>query len=80
MGGLSPWVRGTHFNCLHTAMLNRFIPVGTGNATTAMAERGMWTVYPREYGERLEISRSPRLTAGLSPWVRGTPYHHNHAS
>ncbi len=47
--------------------------MGTGNAVSETVNSNAPSVYPRGYGERTKHTLKALMTAGLSPWVRGTP-------
>ena len=51
----------------------RFIPVDTGNTTTARLSSSEIAVYPRGYGEHFASNAGLTSVDGLSPWIRGTP-------
>ena len=50
---------------------SRFIPAYTGNAEFDIASKALEAVYPRVYGECLNIRRNALLPTGLSPRIRG---------
>ncbi len=74
VGGLSPWVRGTHNNDGAVDTPPRFIPVGAGNSLSIAPLRLLWPVYPRGCGELACNLWPDCCPIGLSPWVRGTRY------
>ncbi len=71
--GSSPWIRGTlvvmHVPCSH----KRFIPVDTGNTMEYLYQYETHAVHPRGYGEHRVTPANANITAGSSPWIRGTP-------
>ncbi len=72
-GGLSPWVRGTHYLFCPVVAHRRFIPVGAGNSISMQGIHMLDTVYPRGCGELAQTVVQRLTKTGLSPWVRGTP-------
>src|SRR5690554_2324999 len=71
-GGSSPWVRGTYGLIVVFPIINRFIPVGTGNILPIRRFSSRSTVHPRGYGEHLLAPENLFFNFGSSPWVRGT--------
>mgnify|MGYP001042517797 CR=1 FL=1 len=70
--GLSPQVRGTLEAEIDDVCNNRFIPAGTGNTGSPLAQALRKTVYPRRYGEHITSGTALFVDNGLSPQVRGT--------
>ena len=70
--GSSPWARGTHDGTLDAALVNRFIPVGTGNTASGRQTGRKTTVHPRGHGEHARLLHHGISCGGSSPWARGT--------
>ncbi len=72
VGGSSPRVRGTLYQCGDDRNSGRFIPAGAGNAPPFLPEHGCRPVHPRGCGERVYRIGKRQHAAGSSPRVRGT--------
>ena len=70
--GLSPCLRGTAALAYFCHVLNRFIPVLTGNSGQQCARHYESAVYPRAYGEQAHSTKPASPETGLSPCLRGT--------
>ncbi len=53
-------------------VLNRFIPVGTGNTWKVRSVSSPIAVHPRGHGEHTSGLNTSRPSCGSSPWARGT--------
>ena len=70
--GSSPCLRGTRIYRPHAQLLNRFIPVLTGNTHSWLYCRIYYPVHPRAYGEHNIYASSICCWSGSSPCLRGT--------
>ena len=70
--GSSPCVRGTFKQGRHFQVLDRFIPVCTGNIPAPHRTTRDSPVHPRVYGEHDCNTPTPCPANGSSPCVRGT--------
>ena len=70
--GSSPWARGTHCRVVQLRILNRFIPVGTGNTVLPDLPALTHAVHPRGHGEHSITLLMSSTGSGSSPWARGT--------
>ena len=70
--GSSPWARGTHKGRSNREVMQRFIPVGTGNTLATVLLLLIVAVHPRGHGEHFRGEFDAFLDDGSSPWARGT--------
>ena len=71
--GLSPHVRGNHFNPPLAAAYLRSIPARAGEPALMQRLINLEWVYPRTCGGTVGASGSGAAVPGLSPHVRGNP-------
>ena len=69
--GLSPRVRGNQVRAMSREVRERSIPACAGEPRMTVARGCGWWVYPRVCGGTRQEEADRKLTAGLSPRVRG---------
>ena len=74
VGGSSPRMRGTRFDCWLWTSIQRFIPAYAGNTVNDALGIGAGTVHPRVCGEHESCRTCLQQEHGSSPRMRGTLY------
>ncbi len=70
--GSSPYTRGTHARGYHQPVVERFIPVHTGNSLKEGVSIDGISVHPRTHGELINQRKDEMVSVGSSPYTRGT--------
>ena len=73
--GLSPRVRGNLDRVHLNVIRHGSIPACAGEPTRPGGQTRVFTVYPRVCGGTISTGAMPEGFTGLSPRVRGNPYH-----
>ena len=74
--GLSPRVRGNPLPPFSMLVLVRSIPARAGEPATSLGQLHLVSVYPRACGGTGNFTWATSFGIGLSPRVRGNPYHY----